>query len=343
MELNQKVNGVIAVDLNFVKNLLDQIGSVNVSDYNEKVDSQNFFTLTETHADKNSFPGSTQKKDFLRSLFDAIAERLTENKELSYLNIGKVIAGAMEQKDLLFAFDKGSVQNIFTANDWSSSLWDSRQDEQSFIKDNFGVSEANIGVNKVNAFIQRSISQNINIAQNGQVSGVATISYKNTSDGSWPGGDYTNYLRIILPLNSEINSIEIDGEKQTLTDAITNPLIYEAKSFSPPKGLEIEKTQTTDKSLFGFLVSVPMGKLKIIKISYSLSKKISFAWPDFTYDLKIYKQPGIDSYPYALSLTFPKEFKAIDTSEKFISGINKVSYSGQIDKDKDFTLRLGKK
>lgn len=343
LELNQKVNGVLAVDLNFVKNILEQIGSVYISDYNEKVDSQNFFTLTETHAEKNSFPGSTQKKDFLRSLFNAIAKELTENKNLSYLNIGKAIATSIDQKSVLFAFDKKSVQNIFTFNGWSSSLWDSRQESPSLIKDYFGISEANIGVNKVNYFVKRSISQNINIAGDGQVSGVATISYKNTSDGSWPGGDYTNYLRIILPINSEISSIEIDGEKQVLVNAETDPLIYELKKFNSPKGLEIEKVQTKDQILFGFLTSVPTGKLKTIKINYTLSKKISFAWPDFTYDLKIYKQPGIDSYPYAFSLTFPKEFNIVDSSEKINKRSNGVSYSGQIDADKNIVLKLGKK
>jgi len=343
IELNQKINGVMAIDLNFVKNILEQIGPVYVSDYNEKVDSQNFFTLTETHAEKNSFPGSTQKKDFLRSLFNAMARVLTENKNLSYLNIGKAVSDSIDQKSLLFAFDKGSVQNIFTVNGWASSLWDSREESPSFIKDYFGISEANIGVNKVNYFVKRSISQNINIAENGQVSGVVTISYKNTSDGSWPGGDYTNYLRIILPLNSEINSIEIDGEKQVMVNAETDPLVYELKNFSPQKGLEIEKVQASDKVLFGFLVSVPTGKLKNIKIDYTLSKKIAFAWPDFTYDLKIYKQPGIDSYPYAFSLTFPSEFNIVDSSEKFIKGSNGVSYSGQIDMDKNIVLKLGKK
>jgi hypothetical protein len=343
LELNQKVNGVIAVDLNFIKNLLDQMGTIEVPDYNEKVNSQNFFMLTESHSDRNSFPGSTQKKDFLRALFNAIAGELINNKKISYLNIGKAVAESMEQKDLLFAFDKGSIQNIFTVNGWSSSLWDSRQENKSQINDWFGVNEANIGVNKVNYFVKRSMEQEINISEQGQVSGVATISYKNTSDGTWPGGNYTNYLRIILPLNSEINSIEIDKEKQLLTDAIIDPLVYELKKFSPPKGLEIEKTQTTDKSFFGFLVNVPVGKLKIIKISYTLSKKISFAWPDFTYDLKVYKQPGVESFPYAFSLSFPKEFSVIDSSDKFINGTNRVSYSGQIDKDKNIVLRLGKK
>ncbi|PIY94327.1 MAG: hypothetical protein COY68_03090 [Candidatus Levybacteria bacterium CG_4_10_14_0_8_um_filter_35_23] len=343
LEVNQKVNGVLAVDLNFVKNILEQIGSVYISDYNEKVDSQNLFTLTETHAEKNSFPGSTQKKDFLRSLFNAIAKELTENKNLSYLNLGKAVSTSIDQKSVLFAFDKKSVQNIFTFNGWSSSLWDSRQERPSLIKDYFGISEANIGVNKVNYFIKRSISQNINISADGQVSGVATIFYKNTSDGSWPGGDYTNYLRIILPLNSEINSIEIDGEKQLLVNAVTDPLIYELKKFNSPKGLEIEKVQTKDQILFGFLTSVQTGKLKTIKINYTLSKKISFAWPDFTYDLKIYKQPGIDSYPYAFLLTYPKEFNIVDSSEKINKRSNGVSYSGQIDADKNIILKLGKK
>jgi hypothetical protein len=343
LELNQKVNGVIGVDLNFVKNLLEQIGPITVTDYNEKVDSSNFFALTESHAEKNTFPGSTQKKDFLKALFNSISQELTSARKISYLNVGKILADSIDEKNVLFAFDKGSVQNIFTINSWSSSLLDTRQESQSVINDYLGINEANIGVNKVNYFIRRSFSQNIVIGANGQVSETVTLSFKNTSDGAWPGGDYTNYIRMLLPLNSKVTAVEIDGVQQSIINAITDPIVYESKTFKAPSGLEIEETKTGNKSLFGFLVKVPTAKLTTVKIKYDLPKKISFAWPDFTYDLKIYKQPGVDTYPYAFSISYPKELNLIESSEKLIVGENKISYSGQISKDKDFILRLGKK
>ena len=64
-EMQQAVDGVIGVDLSFVKNLLSVVGPVEVADYNQTVNADNFFQVAKAHAEDNFFPGSTQKKDFL--------------------------------------------------------------------------------------------------------------------------------------------------------------------------------------------------------------------------------------------------------------------------------------
>lgn len=63
-ETKQKVDGVIAIDTTFLKNLLAVVGSVYLPDYKVTVTPDNFYLLTETNAEKNFFPGSTQKKRF---------------------------------------------------------------------------------------------------------------------------------------------------------------------------------------------------------------------------------------------------------------------------------------
>src|SRR5207249_1835453 len=101
--------------------------------------------------------------------------------------------------------------------------------------DFLGVSEANLGVNKANYFIKREVHQDVTIEDNGTVKSQVTLVYINKSD-SWPGGDYKNYLRLIVPLGSQLESISIDGVVQTITPAVTDPFLFEGKNFSPPKG-----------------------------------------------------------------------------------------------------------
>lgn len=343
LETNQKVNGVIGVDLYFIKSLLSGIGPVEVPDYKETVNQDNFFTITESHVEKDFFPGSTQKKDFLRALFNAIQNQINTKKEISYLLLTKSIFESLEKKHLLLVFDKPSVQNIFDVNNWSSSLWDGREESPSVINDFLGISETNVGGNKANYFIDKKTSYDVVVDDQGRITSSLKITYKNSSDGSWPGGDYQNYLKLIFPLGTKIDSIKIDDQKQTLADAITEPLIYESTHFLPPKGLEIEKEEDYGKTMYSFFVNTPKGKTKTIEINYVNSKQISFVWPDFTYSLRLYKQPGANDYDYTFSLKYPERFEVVDQSNDFIKVSTGISSSFKLEKDLNYSIKLGKK
>lgn len=313
-ETGEKVDGIVGVDVSFVKEILKVLGPVYVSDYNETVSSDNLYLLAQTHAEKEFFPGSTQKKDFLRSLFKAIQ---MSPKKISYIKLLDAVSSSLFQKHLLFAFSDQSVQDVFTVNKMSSALFDQREEAPNKINDFLGISEANLGINKANFFIKRKVEQNMEIAQDGNVSGKVKISYKNLSTKtSWPGGDYKNYLRIILPFGSKINSIVIDGKVQEQTLAVTSPLIYEAKNFLPPKELEVEKLEEEGKTIFGFLIIVPTDAFKTIEIEYGLLSKIP-GGQSFAYDLLLFKQPGVEEYPYSFSLTHPNSLKIISGTADF--------------------------
>lgn len=343
LETNQKVNGVIGVDLYFIKNLLSGIGPVKVADYNETVDENNFFTVTESHVEKDFFPGSTQKKDFLRALFNSIQNQINNNKEISYLLLTKSIFESLEKKHLLLVFDKPSVQNIFSVNNWSSSLWDGREDMPSVINDFLGISEANVGGNKANYFINKSTAYDVKVDDYGKITSKLKITYKNSSDSSWPGGDYQNYLTLIFSLGSKIDKIIIDSKDQLIANAVTESLIYESSHFLPPKGIEVKKEEDYGKTMYSFFINIPKGKTKTVEINYTNPKTISFVWPDFTYNLRLYKQPGVGDYDYSFSLKHPDRFEVIDQSNNFLKGSIGLSSSFKLEKDFNYVVKLGKK
>lgn len=318
IEKGQKVDGVIGIDVSFVQNILSVLGPIYVADYKEKVTKDNFFTVTEEHAEKNFFPGSTQKKDFLKALFNAIANHIS-SKKISYNALLKVFEDSLKEKHFLFAFSQPEVQNLFTVNNWSSSLWDKRPQDKTYIADFLGISEANLSVNKANYFVKRKVSQTMTLDAEGNIGGELAIEYKNNSN-AWPGGDYKNYLRIILPLGSTLSGVSFDGTYQALTDAITEPLIYEKKNFVPPEGLEVDGTYESGKSIFGFLTNIKAKTSKTISIRYILPHKISKETTSFSYNLRVFKQPGTDEYPYSFSLSYPKNFKVIEGKPSFSLG-----------------------
>ena len=320
VETGERADGVIGVDVSFVKNILHVIGPVYVENYKETVDENNLYILTQTHSEEK----------FLRSLYRAMMVKISD-ENIDYLLLAEALSDSISQKHLIFAFNN-NTQNIFTVNGWSSSLWDERKNDEKVINDFLAIVEANLGVNKVNYFISRNLTHKVTIGDNGSISEELNISYKNTSNARM-GGEYKNYLRIILPLNTIISEISINGTVQTLVDAVTDPLIYEAKNFKPPDGLEIEKINQDNKAVYGFIVKVPVGEITKIKIKYALAGNVS-GLDAFSYNLKLFKQPGIDSLPYSFSLKFPNSLDLIKGN---------ALYSKKIVKDENLVLDFAKK
>jgi len=343
LEKNIKVDGVIGVDITFVKNILSALGTINVSDYNEKVNSENLFYLTESHAEKNFFPGSSQKKDFLKALFNSMVQNLTQKNNVPYFLLLEKIILSVEEKHLIFGFNNLAIQNVFTVNGWSSSLWDKRTISQNKINDHLGINESNFGANKVNYYVARSIDQKIEIDKKGKITEQLLLSFNNTSEDKWPGGDYKTYIRLILPSNSEIEKIYIDDKLQKTRAAIKDSAVYEKPGFIESKELELDEERKENKKIYGFFVNIPAGKMSKIKVNYVLNEKIDLAMPYINYDLRLYKQPGVENIPYNLLLTIPEDYKLINNDKEYKILENKILYDKVINKDKNIRINFTKK
>ncbi|MBF8250109.1 MAG: hypothetical protein HW400_710 [Candidatus Levybacteria bacterium] len=278
-----------------------------------------------------------QKASGVIAIDFAFPEDILNSK--AYLLIAQAISDALAQKHLLLELNNES-QNIFTVNGWSSSLWDERRDMEGSANDFLGINEANLGLNQVNNYIERKVSQKVALENDGNISEELTINYRNKSTAS-SGGEYKNYLRIILPKEAKLSEISVNDISQVLVDAITDPLIYEAKKFKAPLGLEVEKTQEENKAIFGFLVRIPAGEVAKVKLKYAFPIRPMIN--AFSYNLKLFKQPGIDNLPYSLTLTYPNSFNIIKSSDKIIGGEGRIMYSEKIASDKNLIINFAKK
>jgi hypothetical protein len=342
-EMHQGVDGVIGVDLSFVKNIISAIGPVKVVDYNQTVNSDNLFQITQDHARNEFFPGSTQKKDFLRSLFTSIQNKISQEKNISYANLIQALSKGIYEKHVLFAFNNINEQAVFSVNGWASALIDERPLTDTQINDFVGINEANLGINKVNYFVTRSLSQNVSIQNDGSVAENLTVAFKNTAPKNSSGGVYKNYLRLILPLGAKITKIKIDNQEQKIITPISDPGVYEKKGFKPPSGLEVESQNEKENTIYGFLVILQPGDLRTIDVEYALAQKLNLSKADFNYNLKFFKQPGIDSYPYDFSVSFPKNLKVLDApGDVKISGQNAI-LSAEILRDMEVNIHLSPK
>ncbi len=342
-EIGEEVSGVIGLDLYFLKKILGVIGPVVVSDYQQTVDENNFYSLIQFQTEDKFFPGSTQKKDVLRSLYRAILLKLQEDKKISRIKLLDAFSRSVKEKHVLFAFSDASIQQVLTAEMLSSSLNDTRQETKNSIIDFIGVIDANVGANKVNYFIHKKQSFNLTVSHDGEVLKKLTISYRNTSTATdkW-GGDYKNYVQIIIPKNSRITSFMIDGKNQATKSAIVDQQIYERENYTSLKEIEIAQEERGGVVILGFFLVIPQNALKTITISYIDQKKIDTNLPLFSYNMWWFKQPGVDADSISFSLTHPDNYMPLAAKE-FDKRENTIFYSGNLKSDKRFQIDFSKK
>ncbi len=332
-ETGQKVDGVIGLDTSFVKKLLSTIGPIEISDFKTTITSENFTLLTEQEIQSHFFPGSRKKKNFLSAVYQQIASAVFENKKLSYLQMANAIIEAVDQKHLLVFSMNPVIQEILTANNISSSLVEKRVAGAHIMQDFIGVNDANIGQNKANSYLTRKIYHQVDLQKNLRSSQIRLI-YTNISDSSSLfGGDYKNYLRVILPYDSIITDIVIDGK--AIAFVMTDELDNKQKETSD--FLEIERTYELGKAIYGMYITVPTLSTRVISIDYMTQQKTDFDTP-LTYDLLVFKQPGTEHDPYILTLQYPKDVSVIDTTEEGRKEDGKITFYKELTSDIRFMI-----
>jgi len=340
LETGENVNGVVGLDVSFLSSLLEATGPIVLPDYKKTLTKDNFYLLTQSQVENDFFPGSTQKKDFLRAAETELMKRL-EARNFSYQKMVALLTNAVEEKHLLFAFSDPAIQKLFAINNLSGTLQEKRIANPTTFLDSVGVNEANIGQNKSNYYLKRTFDQDITIDGEGVVNGVTTLTYANQSSATTPfGGDYKAYIRLILPQGAVLTSIRVDKENKQIVEAVTDPSRYLAKTFRPPEGIEVDTIDQDGKTQYGLLLTVTAGHTRTISLSYTLLHKVNIDLAKWTYSLHTIKQPGTLSDPYTLTLHYPLAVRLFSATK----GVNDLGGKAILetnlneDRDSNFTF-----
>lgn len=328
LALKKEVDGVIDIDFETVRRVIEATGPLYLPDYDKTIDAKEAFNFIQDKIDTNFFPGSSQKKDILVALYNQLFLKLTQDKSHT-VTAASLVPQLIAEKHIMFAFGKDSVQKVFTANNMSGSLVDLREKENNILYDVVGVNEANIGVNKVNSYLKRLVEQDVFLDSSGKIQEHTTLHLLNNADNAKP---YDSYIRVITPNDSTLMEITIDDIKQTLTPAITDFSIYEKKGFKKPDGLEVDTVEKGDKKIYGFRVVVPANTSSTITVRYVRAT----LWNNTAYNVWYIKQPGTVAYPLSTTIHYPETFKA--KREEWNISENSASKKEIITKDRVYQL-----
>lgn len=282
-------DGVIAINLAVAQRLIAATGPIQLVDYNEVITADNLYDRAQTHAEVNFFPGSTQKRDFLSAVANALFQKLmgtgegagsmaagtganAMNSPSGSASIFPALYQSAEESQLLISLTDPKASAVFRTLGWDGSL---RTPDcpppfsaGTCFVDTVMQVEANVGVNKANQFVERKIQHTIDI-QDGAALHSRRVELTNSSQSNaWPQGAYKAYFRLFVPLNSTLEVVTINGVMVPVED--------------------ITYQQDKNKQVFGVLVNVPVRSNAVVEVKYQVP--LPGGWT--AYALFEQKQPG---------------------------------------------------
>src|SRR3989344_6408732 len=117
-----------------------------------------------------------------------------------------MVYGELEKGQIVMWMKDKEVEEEIERREWSGGLGNYEDDYLYIV-------ETNLGANKANCCIDREVRQEI---ENGNEK--LEIRYKNNNEFQNPkppvfwGGEYVNYLRVIIPAGAEVGTVRVDGK-----------------------------------------------------------------------------------------------------------------------------------
>ena len=295
-ETNVAVDGVIAVSSPFLVDILKATGPINLTDYHDQITADNFYGKSLYYIQTGFFPGSTQKKDFLGTLLNAIVLKITDDKSLNQVLFMKSLESALTSHDVMMYFNKPQLEQLTEQFGWAGSGIAAKSCESIISPricagDFIGTVEANLSVSKINYFISRDKMTRVDIGEDGSVTDTIAIEFTNSSEdkNGQGGGVYRNYERFYIPADAQISQIMVSGQNVP----VRNPTSHEA-GIIPYAEYETPVASNT-ATILGVAFDVkPKEKVNLV-LSYKHNMAKPLPDQPVVYELLQPLQPGIGS------------------------------------------------
>lgn len=314
-EMGQEVDGVVSVDLTPIKNILAFTGPIFLPDFDLTVNSNNLYEKTQEEAQAKFFPGSRQKASFLTGLSQVLLGEITKMNSTQRIGIMRAIYDGLEGRSIQVYFHSSGVEDAIDKLNWDGKIADYSCGIGCY-SDFFGDVEANVGVNKANYFISRSMDFKTDVTSN-KITRDLSINLKNSANPSLgPSGQYKTYLRVMIPLDAQLSqSRVVEGQ----TALIQSPDITEAEG----------------RKEIGIYVVINPGE----------TREINFVWTSVidpksqinSYGLYVRKQAGTENDPIGIQLGLPSPLL---TSQPIFSLTGNGTYTYNTTLGQDLFARL---
>ena len=286
-----KIDGIIALDTEFVRSLLEITGPVTTNVYKETFSSDvsqygvsDVVYKLELYSEQ-LLAATEKRKDLIGDLMASLIQKiyvLPKNKWSPLLFTVKEMA---DEKHIIANLHDEKVQNILEKYNFAGRIKD-------YGGDYLHVNDANFAGRKANLYIKQKIEQDINIDKGGKVTKKVTVTIENPKpfDG-WLNSTYYDWMRILVPAGSELISSESYssvsktdelGKKVFTTYTFAKPLgenrvsVTYTLPFPVKKGEEYKLLVQKQPGTLGSEVIIRLNGKQIEKFHLTVDKEIKF-------------------------------------------------------------------
>jgi hypothetical protein len=198
------VDGVIAVNAQFVEQLMALVPPIELPAYNTTVTAENFRQVTQTKVELEYDQKANQPKKFIADLAPKIFKELADKKDTqSIIQLLLLIPEGFEQNNIQMYLSDPDMQKVAEVLNIDGGIVDTESSS-----DYVFVVNTNLGGAKTDYVIEQTLHHKAEIQDNGDVINTVTIkrTHKGVEGEVFYGVPNVNYIRIYVPQGSQLVS-----------------------------------------------------------------------------------------------------------------------------------------
>ncbi len=309
------LDGVIAVDQQFLHLLVESVGDIPLPDSTEVINADNIEEVLRDAwatgaSDKWGEFGDT-RKGFLGYFAVAIQDKLfNEFGAINPITLAFSMQTAADEKHLQIYMSDPTAAAALSTLGWDGHLSPPSQDALMVV-------ETNMGFNKTNLLIDRETVYSVDLRDADQPTAVLTINYTHHGEANTAVCEqgegiyeyhlesylaiaddcYLTYLRVYAPAGAEL----IDSSRQT----VSAETLLSGEEWNSQASTFVEQDGF---NTFANLLIVPRGETVENRLSYTLPTAVITTDSDtHQYQLSLYKQAGLRTEITQINIQLPDE------------------------------------
>lgn len=264
-EAADNFNGVIAINPDFIAELIDLTGPVVVR--GETYTSQNFQELLQYNVEmayKEQDISSWDRKEVVGDIVSALKNNLFSLPSSRFSEFVNIISRHVENRNIQLYFTNNRLQDLAISSGLAGEI------KSEPLSDYLSVVDANLGAFKSDAVVDKNFSYEVSKEKS-----FLRLDYKHNGGFDWRTTRYRSYTRVYVPRGSSLQKLEAYGRAN----------LEEASIIS----YDDEKL---NKTVFAFFFSLEPGTSGGLELNYSLPNDLSQSIKDDNYQLLAQKQSG---------------------------------------------------
>lgn len=278
-----ETDGIIAINMSTVSRVVDILGPIKLSTYEETVSGRNFYQLAQKYAEVDG-----DKRGFLGMVGVRLVDEIQRVNLIDLIDLSKLAYRELKSGQIWVWMSDVKLQKRIEDLGYGGRLesgWNKNDDYLYIV-------ESNLGTNKANCCVSRMIAHDISGLDEHLI-----INWKNDNEFETPrppvfwGGDYRNYVRVIIPIGAKVQSVKVAEKELRMATASDFAIPNSLRQGLSEDMYVVERRENLQ--IIGFWAVVPAGETLTVSVNYESGSMNNGR-------ILVRRQPGLTSFAYKL-------------------------------------------